>query len=521
MKGVTVEETDATQRASLNEASGPEHHLDRQNALSFFRVFVAMALLFLNYFLAQYDKFVLSYFQAEVIESLSLTSTQYSVLSGYATGILYALLALPVAFIADYTNRRVWVLTLAAFWWSLCVLFQGLSHNFWQILLARIGMGIGQAPVEALSISLISDLVSMEWLFLCESIFYVGVYVGEAVSGQIATAFDRTHTPWNNALKAIGIVGMVVAVVTRLLLREPRRRRLLARPLYTESSSGTNVDSDATLGSKLRQARTQLSASVKHVVMMKSFWILTLAAGARQFSGNVFGWYMPSYLSSIYASQDQLLSRYGIIVGVVGSVTVVLGGVICGYLKRQPTVILYLTAIGGIISSAFVICMVFSLKLANGHEEAGVRILYGVMSAAYLTAELWLGGFASLLALLLPTRTKTFCLAIYTSVIILIYSSAPQMIGLGLRNYKPGSTAYLEKTRDILAILIPVGYWVAGICFLSAIPKVKEDLAMGRAAQEFQQDEAVSLRRKNAYLAFVTLLASLTIALFITSLTVT
>jgi MFS family permease len=131
-------------------------------------------ILFLNFFLAQYDKFVLSYFQANVISSLNLSSSDYGILSGYATGIVYALLALPIAFVADYTEARVWVLSVAALWWSLCVLFQGLSHNFWQILLARIGMGIGQSPVEALSISLISDLVDAKWLFLAER--YAGIF---------------------------------------------------------------------------------------------------------------------------------------------------------------------------------------------------------------------------------------------------------------------------------------------------------------------------------------------------------
>jgi MFS family permease len=131
-------------------------------------VAVSILLLFLNFFLAQYDKFVLSYFQANVIKSLHLSSNDYGILSGYATGIVYALLAIPVAFVADYTEARVWVLSAAALTWSLCVLFQGLSHNFWQILLARIGMGIGQAPVEALSISIISDLVEPKWLFLSE-----------------------------------------------------------------------------------------------------------------------------------------------------------------------------------------------------------------------------------------------------------------------------------------------------------------------------------------------------------------
>jgi MFS family permease len=151
-----------TQRTQQDDAHKPRTLLSRVY------LFTAIFLLFLNFFLAQYDKFVLSYFQADVIRSLNLSSSDYGILSGYATGIVYALLALPIAFIADYVQARVWVLSVAALWWSLCVLFQGLSQTFWQILLARIGMGIGQAPVEALSISLISDLVDAKWLFLAE-----------------------------------------------------------------------------------------------------------------------------------------------------------------------------------------------------------------------------------------------------------------------------------------------------------------------------------------------------------------
>ena len=97
-------------------------------------------LLFLDYFLARYDKSILS--------SLSLASTQYATLSAYSTGIVYAVLAIPIAYIADWTTARAKILSGLALWWSSCVLFQGLFqglfHNFWQILLARIGMGIGR-----------------------------------------------------------------------------------------------------------------------------------------------------------------------------------------------------------------------------------------------------------------------------------------------------------------------------------------------------------------------------------------
>lgn len=159
---------DIQEEAEPTEINQVQEKLISRPHVPIWRIIISLVLLFLNYFLAQYDKFVLSYFQDDVIASLNLSEASYGILSGYATGIVYALLALPTAYIADYTSARVWVLTISALWWSLCAIFQGLSHNFWQILLARIGMGIGQAPVEALSVSLISDLMGKEYVFFGE-----------------------------------------------------------------------------------------------------------------------------------------------------------------------------------------------------------------------------------------------------------------------------------------------------------------------------------------------------------------
>ncbi|KAI9872423.1 MAG: hypothetical protein M1830_001635 [Pleopsidium flavum] len=452
--------------------------------VSSWRVVVSILLLFLNYFLAQYDKFILSYFQTDVISTLKLSSSEYGILSGYATGIVYAVLALPTAFTADFTEAR--------------------------ILLARIGMGIGQAPVEALSVSLISDLVGTQWIFLAESCLYIGVYLGEAVSGQIATAFTKTKTPWNSALKAIGIVGVVIAVLIRILLREPARRSSLVR-------NNTERMVDQRLGgmnARFGDAKFLLTSTFGHVLRMESFWLLTLCSGARQLSGNVFGYYMPGYLTAIYPSETDLLSTYGIIVGSVGSVTVVCGGLLSAYLEPKTIMTpLYITSIGGMISSVFVILMVLSRSIAGQSETNGVKILYGSMVLAYATAELWLGAWASLLALLLPPRMKTFALAIYTSVITLIYSSGPQIIGLALRKVDPASSEYIERTKLLLAVIIPVGYWTAGIGLLLCISKVKKDVN-GKMIPR----RGLETSKKIAFGVFAFLLAALVIALFVTSL---
>jgi len=489
------------------------------------KITLSLVLLFLNYFLAQYDKFVLSYFQKDVITSLSLSSPAYGILSGYATGIVYALLALPAAYIADYTDARVWVLTVSALWWSLCAIFQGLSHNFWQILLARIGMGIGQAPVEALSVSLISDLMGKEYVFFGEryelpikkrlsplttniysSVLYVGVYIGEAVSGQIASI-----TKWNTALIAIGIVGIVVAIFIRVLIREPWRQTSL---INLDAFNSLGEHSGSVSRTKISYAYQDATSTFSYLFRMRSFWLLALSASFRQLSGNVFGYYMPTYLSDLYPSHPDILSKYGIIVGVVGSVAVLLGGLFTStFWDRTKALPLYLVGVGGMMSSTFVLLMLFSRSVkGSGSEDSGIKVLYGTMSVAYLTAELWLGAINSLIVLLLPPRYKTFGLSIWAATQVLIYSAGPEIIGLALRNTDSSSQAYIDGTRIALAIIIPVGYWLAGIGFLLSIPLVRRDLA-----GEFVQGK-LGTSRKIGFVTFGVTVAVMVIILFVVSI---
>jgi MFS family permease len=514
-----IQNYDATNRQSTTASTPIEHSASpQQSPLHKLYAFLCILILFVNYFLAQYDKFILSYFQTSVFADLSLNSTQYGLLSGYATGIVYAILALPIAFLSDYTSARVWVLCITAAWWSICVIFQSLAHNFGQLFCARLGMGIGQASVEALSISLISDLVGWRNVFIGESVLYVGVYIGEAISGQIATAFTRSGTSWRVALRAIGITGIVVAVLIRFVLREPKRRKSLIQSEAEREWEGSTDTFSGVPGrdpavSKLGAAKRDLVETVSYILRLHSFWLLVLAAGFRQLSGNVFGYYMPSYLSTTYSSHDEILSRYGIIVGVVGSVAVLSGGILTSVLwPRTKLTPVYLTGIGGMISSLFVLLMIFSRDIADGDQERGIKILYGVMSLAYLTAELWLGCLFAFIALLLPPRYKTFGLAIWGSVQVLIYSSGPQIIGLALKNEDTTSESYRRATQLCLAIIIPIGYWVAGVGFLLSIPLVRKDL------QHSYISGNLTASRERWFYVFAALLGAVVITLFIVSL---
>lgn len=339
----------------------------------------------------------------------------------------------------------------------------------------------------------------------------MGVYVGEAVSAQIAVAFARTNTPWSTALIAIGIVGIVVALFLRVCVREPRRQTSLVKSAYVNQlgkhSAGWSTKQ------KLLQARNDIAATFHYLLRMRSFWLLTLSAAFRQLAGNVFGYYMPTYLSTLYPSHPNLLSRYGIIVGVVGSFTVLLGGLLTSaFWSRTKMLPLYLTGVGGMVSSVFVLLMIFSRSAAGGNEDKGVSILYGTMSAAYLTAELWLGALNSLIALLLPPRYKTFGLSIWAATQVLVYSAGPEIIGLALRDEDSSGQDYLNKTRVALAVIIPVGYWLAGIGFLLAPVLVKRDLDRDFVGK------TLGTRRRAGFGTFGFVIGGLVIGLFVASL---
>ena len=115
-----------------------------------------------------------------------------------------------------------------------------------------------------------------------------------------------------------------------------------------------------------------MAATFRYIFEMRSSWPLTVSASFRQLSGNVFGYYMPTCLSSLYPSHPNLISRYGNFVGVVGSFAVLLGGFLTSVIWSRTKILpLYLAGIGGMTSFVFVLLMIFSRRAAGGIEDRG------------------------------------------------------------------------------------------------------------------------------------------------------
>ncbi len=131
--------------------------------------------------------------------------------------------------------------------------------------------------------ALISDLVPLSWVPFAESFLYVAVYAGESISARISVLFKLNGSSWRVALKGIGIAGCILAVVVRILMREPARRFELA--LVTADESGLH---GAGLWSRrIHKATGEVRATMRYLMSLRSFWIITISASLRQLSGNV------------------------------------------------------------------------------------------------------------------------------------------------------------------------------------------------------------------------------------------
>jgi MFS family permease len=178
-------------------------------------------LLTLAYFFSYMDRQILAILQEDIRKELLLSDTQLGLLAGFAFAIFYATLGLPVARLADRGNR-VNIIGVALALWSAMTAVCGLAQNFIQLLLARIGVGIGEAGSSPPSHSMIADLYPPEKRAGAMGIYSLGVVLGAAggtmIGGTLAHFFG-----WRYAMFAVGIPGILLAIVIKLFVVEPPR----------------------------------------------------------------------------------------------------------------------------------------------------------------------------------------------------------------------------------------------------------------------------------------------------------
>ncbi len=167
------------------------------------------------------DRQIVAILQEPIKLAFDISDTQLGLLTGVMFALFYATLGMPMAMWADRRNRRN-LITFSISMWSLMTALCGAAVQFWQLLIARIGVGVGEAGSNPPSHSIISDLYEPHERGTAMAIFALGVNFG-VMLGYLIGGWVNEFLDWRWAFVAAGAPGLLIALVVRFTMVEPPR----------------------------------------------------------------------------------------------------------------------------------------------------------------------------------------------------------------------------------------------------------------------------------------------------------
>jgi MFS family permease len=282
----------------------------------------AAILLAFFYWMSILDRFALSLLVDPIKKDLGITDVQLSLLQGIAFSVAFAVFGLLFGALADRYSRR-WIIFVGVSIWSLSTAFCGMARSFWQIALARTGMGVGEASINPSASSLLADLHPRERLTTAMAVYTIGSTVGSgtaffivgliiemvAKTGQIHLPFVGELHTWQAVLLLIGLPGIPLALLI-FTLQEPARRNTI--------DTSARLSWRSSYGALLKFMRIRLRFFVSHY--------LGFTVGSIVVSGGV-AWY-PAHMGRNFGwSAGQIGVRLGLTLAAAG----VFGKLLCGW----------------------------------------------------------------------------------------------------------------------------------------------------------------------------------------------
>ena len=259
------------------------------------------------------DRQVINVLASYIIEDLQLSDGQFGMLSGLAFAFIYTVLGIPIARLADLSNRRN-VIAISAAIWSVMTAACGFAQNFTQLFIARFGVGIGEAGGSPPAHSIVSDIFPAKQRATALSIYSLGVYGGILV-GTVGGAYLVQYFDWRTAFIVVGLPGLFLSLLVRFAIKEPPRglaeaRRDVAPPGFFKVMS--------ILASR------------------RSFLHLSFACALHAFVTYGMGNFVPLFLGRVHGMPILDVGwYYGLIAGIGGLAGTFAGGWLSDYMSEK------------------------------------------------------------------------------------------------------------------------------------------------------------------------------------------
>jgi MFS family permease len=390
------------------------------------------------------DRQILSILLEPIKRDLQLSDTALGFLTGIAFALFYTFAGIPIARWADQGMRRT-IIALGLAVWSGMTALTGLAQTFTQLVLARVGVGIGEAACSPPAHSLLSDYFPPERRGTALSIFALGVPIG-IMLGYLAGGWVNQYFGWRTAFFVVGLPGLVLALVLRLTLREPPRGH----------SEGLHVGGAT--------ATESIGEVLRFMWGLRSFRHLSLAAALHAFYGYGSLAFVPAFMMRVHGMTNtaELGLWLGLIAGVFAGVGTFLGGTLSDRFagsKKDTRWYMWLPAWATLLGVPF--SFLFYLW-----PEGRTALLLSIPGS--ILGPMWLGPTGAMTQGLVKLRMRATASAILLFII--------NMIGLGLGPQTVGMVSDLltpsygtEAIRyALLSVVVTGSVWAAGHYFLAA-----------------------------------------------------
>jgi MFS family permease len=406
-----------------------------------------LIMMVLVYTLSIADRYVISTVLEPIRLELQLTDSGIAFLTGVSLALFYVVLGFPISWLIDRGNRRN-IIAFCLIAWSVMTACCGLSKNYIQLLLSRIGVGIGEAGGTPGANSIISDYFPQSKRPMALTVFSLGAPIGAWIGADIA-GIVNDHYNWRTVFLVLGVPGVILGILIFLTVREPRRGQL-------DKKGGD--DKGASFPESMRFLWTQRSAV--HVMAASALTALW---------GWGLMWWTPTYLIRNFGMTP---GEAGSILGPVhliggGLATLATSWWLAQPSMKDPRKIVHMMGWGVGIATVVsgVIYSTHSLELARWLFWLFIPAIYFYIGPC----------FGLLNNLCEPRMRAQFCAATLFVANVGNLIVAPQMVGFLSDAFAPNHVANGESLRLAMLCLVPVGAWATWHYFRSAKRIVQDE----------------------------------------------
>lgn len=409
--------------------------------------YYALGLLTLVYAFNFVDRQILVILQEAIKQDLGLMDWQLGLLSGFAFALLYVLAGVPIARLADRGVRRN-IIAYSILTWSAFTAVCGAALNFWQLLLARMGVGIGEAGCSPPAHSIITDLFKQQSRATALAVYNTGISLGVFI-GFLLGGWINEFYGWRWAFVVAAAPGLLFALLVRFTLPEPTRGMSEDKPVEVSEAP-------------------PVKEVIKLLWSRRSLRHIALAAGLHAFVNyGLTGWIAPFLIRVHEVGTGDLANWLAPIVAIPSALGAIVGGYLCDRFGRKDVKwYVFIPAICTLVALPIQFVFYFHGDFRIGLLIFAIPIF---LNATYLAPTFaMVHGLVSL-------RMR----AVASSILFLVIN----LIGLGLGPLITGIFSDIftaqwgtkEGIRWALVVVSLVNIWAAGHYFWTA-KTLRQDL---------------------------------------------